>query len=180
MGWFDWVRETAGKVGIAISTGLRGIIGLPEEIEPYLPSRPATQEQIREAMDEAAYAERFIQEALPEEARRLSRGVRFYEPLKNVARLRHWTVAAPGDIPASPDYQISVREVYIAPDGKMTHVDVSFPTGEKFTEDEFTRRAASALDNDFTDKYKVGRSQIVKDWAVARDVYIQRYTPLKR
>ncbi len=178
MGWFDWVRETAGKVGTAVRTGLRGVIGLPEEIEPYLPSRPATIEQIEEAMEEAIYAERFVQEAIPEEARRLSRGVRFYEPLRNVARLRHWTAASPQDIPPSPDYQISVRGVVVGPDGKMSHIDVAFPTGERFTEDEFIRRAASALDDDFVAEYEISRSDIIRKYLVARDSYIQRFKPL--
>lgn len=178
MAWFDWIRELAGKVGIAIETGLRGIIGLPEEIEPYLPSRPATLEQIEEAMLEAAYADRFVREAMPDEAFRLSRGVRFYEPLVNVARLRHWTAAAPQDVPPSPDYQISVRAVVIGPDGTMTHVDVAFPTGEAFTEDEFIRRAASALDDDFVGEYEIGRSALIRDYVVARDAYIQRFKPL--
>lgn len=178
MGWFDWIRELAGKVSTAIETGLRGIIDLPAEIEPYLPYRPATIEQIEEAMLEAAYAERFVREAMPEEAFRLSRGVPFYERLRNVARMRHWTVAAPGDIPPSPDYQISVRGVFIMPDGKMSHVDVAFPTGQKFTEDEFIRRAASALDDDFVAEYKIGRSEIVRKYMVARDAYIQRFKPL--
>ncbi len=178
MGWFDWIREWAGRVTTAIETGLRGVIDLPAEIEPYLPSRPATLEQIREAMAEAAYAERFVQEAIPDEARRLSRGVRFYEPLRNVARMRHWVVAAPGDVPPSPDYQISVRRVLVGPDGKMTHVDVSFPTGQAYTEDEMIRRAASALDDDFVSEYEIGRSALVRQYTVAQDVYIQRFKPL--
>ena len=178
MGWFDWIRELAGKVTTAIDTGLRGVIDLPAEIEPYLATRPATLEQIEEAMLEAAYSERFVREAMPDEAFRLSRGVPFYERLKNVARMRHWTVAAPGDIPASPDYPISVRAVVIGPDGKMTHVDVAFPTGQKFTEDEFLRRAASALDEDFVAEYKIGRSDLIRDYVVARDAYIQRFKPL--
>lgn len=179
MGWFDWVRETAGKVTTAVKTGLRGVIELPEEIEPEIVARPATLEQIEEALEEAVYAERFIQEVVPDEAIRLARGVQFYEPLTNVACMRHWTAQDITQIKASADYQISVRAVLVAPDGQMTYVDVAFPTGEAFSWDEFTRRAASALDDDFVNQYEeVGRSQMVRSWNVAMEPYIQRFKPL--
>ena len=71
MAWWDWIASTARKIGTAIETGLRGIIELPEELEPYIPARPATLEQIEEALADTLYADRFIEEALPDEARRL-------------------------------------------------------------------------------------------------------------
>lgn len=178
MGLFEWLRHTARRVGIAIDTGLRGIIGLHEEIEPYIPTRPATPEQIEEIVDQLLDTQRFIQEELPDEARRLARGVRFYEPLTNVARMRHWTAQALEDIPPSLDYQISVRGVVIGPDGTMTHVDVGFPVGEAYTEDEFIKRAASALDDEFVDRYDMGRSALVRQYTVATEGYIQRHKDL--
>lgn len=178
MGFFDWIRHTASRVGIAIDTGLRGIIDLHPEIEPYIPDRPATPEQIEEVVEELLDTQRFIQEELPDEARRLARGVRFYEPLTNVARMRHWTVRALEEIPPSLDYQISVRGVVIGPDGTMTHVDVAFPIGEAYTEDEFIKRAASALDDEFADGYQMGRSDIIRQFTVHKEAYIQRHKPL--
>lgn len=178
MGWFDWLLETGGKVTEAIRTGAREFIELHPELQPYIPFRPAPPEVISEIVEELIYTERFIQEALPEEAIRLARGVPFYEKLTNVARMRHWTVMAPEDIPASLDYQISIRGVVVAPDGKMQTVDVAFPTGEKYTRDEFVRRAASALEDDFVAEYDIGRSEIIRQWLVAQESYIQRFKPL--
>lgn len=180
MAWWDWVREAARKVGTVIETGLRGVIGLPEEIEPYIPTYPATPEQIEEAMEEAIYAERFIQEVTLEDAHRLARGVRFYEPLTNVARLRQWTVADPAEIVPDMDSMISQRRVIVGPDGAMTHVDISGGYGERYNDDEFLRKAASALDDDFVNRYEgVGRSQMIRTWTVATETYIQRFPALK-
>lgn len=178
MGFFDWIRHSAAQVYESIETGLRGVIGLHEEIEPYIPVRPAAIEEIEEVVAELVQTRAFISWELPEEARRLARGVRFYEPLRNVARMRHWTAMAPEGIPASPDYQISVRAVLIGPDGNMTHVDVAFPTGEAYSYDEFIRRAASALEDDFVANYDIGRSQLVRQYVVAQESYIQRFSPL--
>jgi hypothetical protein len=178
VGWLDWVYETARKIGISIETGLRGIIGLPEEIEPYIPSRPATAEQIEEIMEALPYTERFIREALPDEARRLARGVSFYRKLRNVAQTRHWTTQAPEDIIPDEHTQITLRRVLIGPDGTMTHVDVAFGYGELYDEDEALRRTAAALDNEFVDRYQIGRSQLVREYVVIQEVYLQRHKPL--
>lgn len=178
MGLFDWIRRTVSQVTTAIETGLRGIIELHKEIAPYIPTRPATEAQIEEAMEGLLDTQRFIAEELSDEALRLARGVRFYEPLTNVARLRHWTAQAPQDIPPSDDYYISVRRVVIGPDGAMSHVDIRFGAGEVYTEDEMTRRAASALENEFVDRYDVGRSEIIRQFTVAQEAYIERFKPL--
>ena len=178
MGWFDWVAETAGKIRTAIRTGLRGVIDLPEEIEPYIPTRPATPAQIEDIVEELVYTERFIEEALPDEALRLARGVLTREPLRNVARVRQWTTLDPYDIPPSLDYQISVRGVLVAPDGKITHVDVAFPTNEAYSYDEFVRRAASSLEDDFVAEYDMGRSAMVRQFLAVSEPYIQTYVPL--
>jgi hypothetical protein len=178
MGFFDWIRRTAEQIYEAIETGLRGVIGLHEEIEPYLPTRPATMAQIEEAIEELVDTQRFIREALPDEALRLARGVLDWEPLKNVARVRQWTAMALEDIPASDNYQISVRGVLVGPDGKMTHVDVAFPTGEAYSYDEFLRRAASSLEDDFVANYDMDRSSIVRQFTVALEPYLQTFVPL--
>ena len=60
----------------------------------------------------------------------------------------------------------------------MTHVDVAFPTGEAYTEDEFIRRAASALDDDFVGEYDIGRSALIRQYTVAAEPYLQRFVPL--
>lgn len=129
-------------------------------------------------MEEAIYAEPFIREALPDEALRLARGALDYEPLRNVARVRQWTALDPLDIPPSPDYQISVRGVVIGPDGNMAHVDVAFPTNEAYTWDEFVRRAASALEDDFVANYDIARSDLIRQYLVVSEPYIQTYVPL--
>jgi len=178
MGWFDWIAETGRAVAEAIRTGAREFIELHPELQPYIPFRPAPPEVIEEIVEELVYTDRFIQEALPEEAVRLARGVLAREPLTNVARLREWTQMDVTDIPASLDYQISVRGVVIAPDGTMQHVDVAFPTGERYTYDEFVRRAASSLEDDFVSQYDIGRSDIIRQWMVAQEPYIQTFVPL--
>lgn len=179
VGWWDWVRETAAKVGHTIKTGLRGVIDMPSEIEPYLPSRPATQEQIGEAMEQAAYAERFIQEVEVDEARRLARGVPFYERLRNVARMRHWTVQAPEEIVPDLHTQISQRRVLVGPDGAITHIDIAGGYGEAYDADKFLRKAASALDDEFVNRYEgISRSDLIRRFTVATETYVQRHKPL--
>lgn len=178
MGWFDWIAHTAGRVAETIHEIAREFIELHPEIRPYIPFRPAPPEVIEEIVEELVYTERFISEALPEEAIRLARGVPHWEALTNVARIREWTTMDVYDIPASPDYQISVRGVLIAPDGTMQHVDVGFPTGEAYSYDEFVRRAASSLEDDFVAQYDIGRSDIIRQWLVASEPYIQSYVPL--
>ena len=181
MGWWEWVREFAGGVKERIDTELKELLGMPAEIEPYIPVRPATPEQIAEAMEEAVYAERFIQEIEVSEAFRLARGVRFYEPLTNVARLRHWTVADPWTTVPPRDAMWSIRAVVIGPDGNVTYVDVRGKTGQKMDHDEFLRAAASALENDFVAQYEgVGRSTMIRDWVVATETYVERFKPLRR
>lgn len=180
MGWWEWAREFASGITERVETGLREFLGMPEEIEPYIPTRPATEEQIAEAMEEAIYAERFISEIEIGQATRLARGVPFYERLRNVARMRHWTVADPFTTAPPKDAQWSVRAVLIGPDGRVTYVDVSAPTGQQLSYDEFTRRAASGLEDDFVNSYEgVGRSAMVRDWLVAYDTYVQRFKPLR-
>jgi hypothetical protein len=153
---------------------------MPEEIEPYLPTRPATPEQIAEAIEEAIYAERFISEIELDQATRLARGVLFYEPLRNVARLRHWTQADPFTTDPPRDAQWSIRAVVIGPDGQVSYVDVAGKTGQAMTQDEFLRAAASSLEDDFVNSYEgVGRSQMIRDWVVATETYIQRFRPLR-
>lgn len=178
MGWFDWVRETAAAVGEVIATGLRGIIELAEEIRPYVFPRPATPEAIEEVIEEMAATESFIQEVIPDEALRLARGVLASERLTNVARVRQWTTLDPWEVEASSKYQISVRRVIVGPDGAMTHVDVAFPVGEAYTEDEMIRRAASALDDKFVKKYDMGRSALVRQYTLTQETYLQTFVPL--
>ena len=179
MGWWEWVREFTSGITERIETGLKEVLGMPAEIEPYIPVRPATPEQMAEAMEEAAYAERFIQEIELDQARRLSRGVPFYKRLRNVAQMRHWTVADPFTTLPPKDAQWSVRGVLVAPDGNVTFVDVAAPTGEKLPYDEFVRRAASALEDDFVNQYEgVSRSDMIRKWLVAIDTYVQRFKPL--
>ena len=60
----------------------------------------------------------------------------------------------------------------------MSHVDIRFGAGEVYTEDEMTRRAASALENEFVDRYDVGRSEIIRQFTVAQEAYIERFKPL--
>ena len=179
MGWFEWIAETGRKVAEAIRTGAREFIELHPELRPYIPFRPAPPEVIEEIVEELIATDRFIEEGLPEEAVRLARGVLAREPLRNKARVRQWTAMDLTEIPASPKYQISVRGVLIAPDGTMQHVDVAFPTGEKYTYDEFVRRAASSLEDKFVKQYDVGRSDMIRQWMVAQEGYIQTYVPLK-
>lgn len=178
MGWFDWLGYTARAIGEVIETGLRGIIELAEEIRLYVAPRPATPEQIREIMEEMAYTERFIQEAIPDEAIRLARGVLAREPLTNVARLRQWSAVSPEYMVPSEDYYISVRRVLVGPDGVMTHVDVRFPSGEAYTEDEMIKRAASALDDEFADRYDMGRSALVRQYTLVQEGYIETFVAL--
>lgn len=178
MGWFDWIRHTGQRVTEAIREISREFIELHPELQPYIPFRPAPPEIIEEIVEDLIVTDRFIKEALPDEARRLARGVLTYEPLRNVARVREWTAMDVMDIPASPDYQISVRGVLIAPDGSMQHVDVAFPTGEAYSYDEFVRRAASALEDDFVAEYDIGRSAMIRQWIVATEPYIQTFVPL--
>lgn len=178
MGWFDWIAHTGRRVADTIREAAREFIELHPELQPYVPFRPAPPEVIEEIVEELIYTDRFIQEALPPEAVRLARGVSPYEPLRNVARVREWTAMDVADIPASPDYQISVRGVLIAPDGSMQHVDVAFPTGEAYSYDEFVRRAASSLEDDFVGQYDIDRSSMIRQWLVAQEPYVQTYTPL--
>lgn len=178
MPWYEWVAETVGKVTTAVRTGLRGVIELAEEIRPAIYPRPADVEAIEEIVEEMVATERFIQEVIPDEALRLARGVLTREPLRNVTRVRQWTALDPLEVAASDDYQITVRRVLVGPDGKMTHVDVAFPVGEAYTEDEMIRRAASALDQDFADAYTIGRSSLVRQYTVTQEVYLQTFVPL--
>lgn len=178
MGWFDWIRETATAVGETIATGLRGIIELAEEIRPYVFPRPASLEAIEEIVEEMAYTERFIEEAIPDEALRLARGVLQRETLTNVARIRDWTQARPEDIMPGPDEIISQRRVLVGPDGTMTHVDIGGGYGVPYDEDEYLRAAASALDDDFVSQYDIGRSELVRQYTIATETYITRYVPL--
>lgn len=178
MGFFDWVRDLGQKIGVAIDEGLRELIELHPEIRPYIPYRPAPPDIIEEIVEELVATESFIQQEIPPEAIRLARGVLSREPLTNVARIREWTVMDVTEIPASLDYQISVRGVMVAPDGAISFVDVAFPTGEAYSYDEFVRRAASSLEDDFVAQYDIGRSEIIRQWMVAQEPYIQRYVPL--
>jgi len=178
VGWLDWVRETAAKVGEVVRTGLRGIIDLPEEIRPVIFPRPETPEAIEEIVEELVYTDRFIEEALPPEALRLARGVLYREPLTNVARLREWTAARPEDIIPGSNEIISQRRVLVGPDGQMTHVDIAGGYGTPYDADEFLRKAAAALDDDFVSQYDIGRSALVRQYTVAVETYIQTYVPL--
>ena len=98
MGWFDWLRELGQSVSTAIASGLREIIDLPEAIRPYIFPRPAAPEEIEEIIEDLIATDRFIQEAIPDEAIRLARGVPAREDLKNVARLREWVATDPRDV----------------------------------------------------------------------------------
>lgn len=178
MAWWEWVREFVGGVSERVETGLRELLGMPGEIEPYIPTRPATEEQIAEALKEAVYAERFIQEVELDQAHRLARGVRFYEPLRNVARMRHWTVADPRDIVPDIHTQISQRRVLIGPDGAMVHVDVAGGYGERYDEDLFLRKTASALPDSFVKRYDLPRTLLAQRYTVAAETYVQRHKPL--
>uniref|UniRef100_A0A6H1ZV68 Uncharacterized protein n=1 Tax=viral metagenome TaxID=1070528 RepID=A0A6H1ZV68_9ZZZZ len=178
MGWFDWVREFGEAIGEAIETGLRGVFDLPGEIRPVIPERPASLELIEELVAETAFFERFVGEVTYGEAIRLSRGVPFYERLKNVARMRHWTVMDPRDIVPDMQTQISLRRVYVGPDGAVTYVDIAFGYGERYNEDEALRKSAAALDEEWVERYDVGRSQLARDYLVAEGVYMQRHKPL--
>jgi len=178
VGWLDWIRETAQQVGTAIRTGLRGVIELAEEIEPYLPFRPATEAQIEEAMEEAIYADRFIQEALPDEAIRLARGYLTQERLTNVWRTATWTQQDIYSIQPGEKQYLIIRSVHVGPDGAMTHTDVRFPGGQKFDYDEWVRRTASALDDDFVARYDVGRSALVRQFTVHQETYIEQFATI--
>ena len=181
MGWWEWVREFTGGIGERIETGLREFLGMPAEIEPYLPERPATLEQISEAMEEAAYAARFIQEIEISEAFRLARAVRFYEPLTNMARLRHWTTANPWTTAAPRDAMWSIRAVLVAPDGALIQTDIRGKTGQKMDYDEFVRAVAASLPKEFVDRYeKVSRTLMAREWIVAQETYVERFKPLRR
>jgi hypothetical protein len=176
---WDWIQEFARGITERIDTGLRELLQQPEEIRPEVITRPATPEQIEEALEEAVWSERFIREIELDEAIRLGRGVPFYEKLTNVARMRHWTTVDPFTWTPPPDAQISVRAVLIGPDGTMTYTDVSGRTGEPLSYDDFIRRAASSLDDDFVAQYEgVGRSDMVREWVVSTETYVQRFKPL--
>lgn len=178
MGWADWVRHTVEAVSGVIKTGLRGIIELAEEIRPYIFPRPADIETIEEIVEEMAATERFIEKAIPDEALRLARGVLAREKLTNVYRLRSWTAASPESIKPGPNEIISQRRVLVGPDGTMTHVDIGGGYGVPYNEDEYLRAAASALDNDFVKKYKIGRSQLVRQYTLVVETYIDTYVPI--
>ena len=181
MGWWEWVREFTGGITERIETGLKEVLGMPAEIEPYIPVRPATPEQITEAMEEAAYAERFIQEIELDQAQRLARGVRFYEPLTNVARMRHWTVADPWTTVPPRDAMWSIRAVLVAPDGALIQTDIRGKTGQKMDYDEFVRAVAASLPKEFVDRYeKVSRTLMAREWIVAQETYVERFKPLRR
>ena len=178
MAWWEWAREFIGGVTERIETGLRELLDMPAEIEPFIPTRPATEEQVAEALKEAAYAERFIQDVELDQAHRLARGVLFYEPLTNVARMRHWTVADPREIVPDIHTQISQRRVLIGPDGAMVHVDISFGYGELYDYDEALRKTAAALPDKFVERYKVSRTLLASRYLVAEETFVQRHKPL--
>lgn len=178
MGFWEWARDLAQKVTTRIETGLRELLELHEEIRLPVIERPATLAEIEELIDEMAQTERFIRDYEPEEARRLAQGALPYERLTNVARVRQWTTLSPQDIIPKADQQITIRSVIVGPDGRMTYTDVAFGQGEAYDHDEFIRRCASAIEDDFAGSYQVGRSQMARDWIVSQETYIQTYTPL--
>lgn len=182
MGWFDWIRHTAGKVGEAIRLGSREPIELPEEIA--LPSEvyPATVGELEKLMEEHEQATRFISEEVYDQADRLAKGVLGYEALKTKARVRQWTMLPPEEVVPGPGQQVSVRGVYVGPDGEMFSLDIAFPTGEKYTKEEYMKRAASAIDDETAKRYKLDtpkkRYDFLRDYLVTQEVYLQSFPHL--
>lgn len=180
MGWLELIAKYVNIITEAIESGLRAAFGLPEEIAAELPPPPSTVEEIEAAMEAAEQASRFVREITLEEAQRLARGVPFYERLTNVARMRHWTVADPFTTAPPPDAMWSVRVVVVGPDGEMCAVDVRGKVGQPLDRDEFIRAAASALPDEFVERYKgVGRSEMIREWVVAQETYVERFKRLR-
>lgn len=182
MGWFDWIRHTAGKVSEAIKIKSREPIGLPEELALPEEVYPATVEELEELMEQQVQATRFISEGVYEQADRLAKGARAYEPLKTRARVRQWVQQTPEQVVPGPGQQVSVRKVYIGPDGEMFSLDIAFPTGERYTESEYLKRAASALDDEIAQRYGVEtpsqRYGFLREYVVAEEVYLQSFPKL--
>lgn len=178
MGVFDWLRHTASQVSRAIKLIGREDITLHPDIALPPEAYPATVEELEEIVARQVQAGRFIRTELPEEAIRLARGVKSQVKLTNVWQIRQWTGQNILEIQPRSGQYLSVRGVFIGPDGKMSFVDVRFPEGQGFDWDEFYRRAASALEDDFIANYEgaqYDRTGFVKKFLAHVEPYIEHF-----
>lgn len=182
MGWFDWMRHTAGKVGKAIRELSREPIELPEEIAFPSEQYPTTIEEVEEWKAEQEHTSRFIREDLPDEAIRLGRGVPNLKRLTNVWQRSDWVQQDITEIQPGAGQYLKVRNVLIEPDGTMTYVDVRFAEGEMYNDEENIRAVASNIETETLDKYDLkdkDRTLFAKQYIAHQETYIEQFVSIR-